>query len=1067
MSTNNNNIQQNPVRVEALQSFAVNQQQEFHVHLATHVKFADLLVNITNPILGLIDNHVDLVAQTSNANQYNKCRVTFKVPIVGVYTFNVELINQPHYSVQFQAKAYDLSKVFITNSSGKCFVNETYELCVDASEAGEGQLEIAVNEGEIPNQVQVLDNGKLIVNFVPEEPIAHVVDIKFNGHNVNKCPFVVDVTQRGAKANANGISAKALQEQDDAKQQDEPLGEPVLRKEERLLVNSSALIAFENVALSSEDVARQLLILDPENQPVAYKLTLGRGGAKYEFAPTVVGDHSVELAATSALARELPHALRDQFPFPLKVYDFTKVIVSEVTDGVIGHPIYFFIDASQAGSGNLEIRVSSKTRNVPNHPQSEANAKIRVHFTPTEAVDHTIDVKFNGLPVPGSPFLVRVAQYPQARLPIASQDVLKHVPVNELTHFYVDYIGSKENRNMACEQLTEQSCRVFVLRPDLVYARVHSVELVEQSSDKKQQQQMSRFKVTLKPTKTGPYKLFVVVNNEILPASPLISHAYDINEVKVSFADGGSGKPSGQLQKPFTFTVDASRAGEGTLALAVVSGGSRRPVQTDVKVSDKGQGLYNLTFVPVEFAPHTIDMSFNERPVCGSPFVVDILDAAGNSSAVSNKQQASPPQQQKSKAPQPPKQQQQADEQQQQLVQNFAQMSVKSEAKVASDKKLADKKPRQTTTTTTHKKSLAYGLINASNVVYLETGVLENPNNQVSLIGPKGEQVPFLMDKGHPQPGEPKKPYVEYRPRAIGTHTINVLEEGKDLRQYYVEICDPSRIRVVDLAAGNVHTVGRPVTFCIDARDSGEIQLDSISIMAAPSAQHQTPETLAAAGGKHARSAVKNRDSSDYSILSKIKSSMSSPGSSHKQQQQQQQQHLVPIEYVLTRVNEHKQEVKFTPPLAGKYSIDIRCLGQSVGASPYEIDVVASHTATDNNNTSQRLSSANTAKNAHHNGSNNSNGNNLLHDGELLNNIAVHGVSLKSTLVNSTGAFIIDTNRRLAHAQDFDVIITDASNNPVAEIKCYSQQDGNLLVEWTPERVGKYHVCARAHEKVI
>ena len=59
-----------------------------------------------------------------------------------------------------------------------------YDNLVDASHAGEGQLEIAVNDGEVPNQVQVLGNGKCLVNFTPESAIPHVVDTKFNGENV-------------------------------------------------------------------------------------------------------------------------------------------------------------------------------------------------------------------------------------------------------------------------------------------------------------------------------------------------------------------------------------------------------------------------------------------------------------------------------------------------------------------------------------------------------------------------------------------------------------------------------------------------------------------------------------------------------------------------------------------------------------------------------------------------------------------------------------------------------------------------------------------------------------------
>ena len=68
-------------------------------------------------------------------------------------------------------------------SSFFCLIRNSF-YSVDASNAGEGQLEIAVNDGEVPNQVQVLGNGKCLISFIPELIMPHVVDIKFNNENV-------------------------------------------------------------------------------------------------------------------------------------------------------------------------------------------------------------------------------------------------------------------------------------------------------------------------------------------------------------------------------------------------------------------------------------------------------------------------------------------------------------------------------------------------------------------------------------------------------------------------------------------------------------------------------------------------------------------------------------------------------------------------------------------------------------------------------------------------------------------------------------------------------------------
>lgn len=67
-----------------------------------------------------------------------------------------------------------------------CLILRSYInfLPVDASQAGEGQLEISINEGEVPNHVQVVGGGRCLVSFTPEQTKPHLIDIKFNGETV-------------------------------------------------------------------------------------------------------------------------------------------------------------------------------------------------------------------------------------------------------------------------------------------------------------------------------------------------------------------------------------------------------------------------------------------------------------------------------------------------------------------------------------------------------------------------------------------------------------------------------------------------------------------------------------------------------------------------------------------------------------------------------------------------------------------------------------------------------------------------------------------------------------------
>ena len=51
---------------------------------------------------------------------------------------------------------------------------------VDVNQAGEGQLEIMVNRGSVPNTVKMLRKGVFLVTFVPRDNREHQIDVKFN-----------------------------------------------------------------------------------------------------------------------------------------------------------------------------------------------------------------------------------------------------------------------------------------------------------------------------------------------------------------------------------------------------------------------------------------------------------------------------------------------------------------------------------------------------------------------------------------------------------------------------------------------------------------------------------------------------------------------------------------------------------------------------------------------------------------------------------------------------------------------------------------------------------------------
>lgn len=119
-------------------------------------------------------------------------------------------------------------------------------------------------------------------------------------------------------------------------------------------------------------------------------------------------------------------------PFSCKVYDVTAIKVKDAKRGVIGMPVTFLgkfiftqfsrvrarrapavhprfpatVETSQAGPGNLDVTVNGGR--VPTSAQAQGPHTYAISFTPRESIVHTVDLRFNGEDVPGSPFSCQV-----------------------------------------------------------------------------------------------------------------------------------------------------------------------------------------------------------------------------------------------------------------------------------------------------------------------------------------------------------------------------------------------------------------------------------------------------------------------------------------------------------------------------------------------------------------------------------------------------------------------------------------------------------------------------------
>lgn len=174
----------------------------------------------------------------------------------------------------------------------------------------------------------------------------------------------------------------------------------------------------------------------PSGKNVLKKIeSIGKGKYQVEYTPFEPGDHQIMVSYCDQPVKG--------GPFSCKAYDAGQVIVKHMPSlASINQPVSFNIDASEAGSGNIEILVN-KGR-IACSVQNLGSYKFLASFIPTKVEKHTIEMKFNNLPVVGSPWHVEVTDPKSISV---SGRGLDFVLVNRIENFVVN-CGENMSKNI-------------------------------------------------------------------------------------------------------------------------------------------------------------------------------------------------------------------------------------------------------------------------------------------------------------------------------------------------------------------------------------------------------------------------------------------------------------------------------------------------------------------------------------------------------------------------------------------------------------------------------------------
>ncbi|CAH8854631.1 unnamed protein product [Trichobilharzia szidati] len=239
------------------------------------------------------------------------------------------------------------------------------------------------------------------------------------------------------------------------------------------------------------------------------------------------------------------------------------------------------------------------------------DGKYVCNYTPLEEGQHQIDVTYEGLAIPGSPYRVQV-------LPGCDPSRVKaygpglengaHLKPGEQTSFTVDLTGAGQGglglavegpseAPIDCQDNRDGTCTVYYT-----------------------------------PSEAGAYSVYVRFNDVNVPGSPFhvnVEAKVDPKQVRCY----GSGLESGLLRAglPAYFTVDTKNAGDARLRVMYTPkpGAELQPANVQLLSggTDKDpahQHYHKVTYTPEEHGPCRIEVTYDDVHIPGSPFLVNI-----------------------------------------------------------------------------------------------------------------------------------------------------------------------------------------------------------------------------------------------------------------------------------------------------------------------------------------------------------------------------------------------------------------------------------------------------------
>ncbi|KAE8293044.1 Filamin-A [Larimichthys crocea] len=563
-------------------------------------------------------------------NDNDTFTVKYTPPGAGSYTIMVLFADQAIPMTPIRIKvdpSHDASKVKAEGpglSRSGVELNKPTHFTVSTKGAGKANLDCNFSgptKGEAVKDFEIVNNhdNTHTVKYTPVQQGALGVAVTYGGDHIPKSPFNVAVAPSVdlSKINITGLGDKMT-----------------VGKDQEVTVKSKGAGGQGKVAAK---------VTAPSGKAVASKVEPGLSPetSQVKFIPRETGPYQVELTYDGVPIPGSPFT-----PTAYPASDPSKVRCSGpgLERAKVGEKGEFIVDCTNAGPADLTIEIISDSgsytltiryggQDVPNFPARlnvepavdasgvrvfgpgvegkgvfrEATTDFTVdaraltqagEYTPYEEGPHSVEVCYDGSPVPKSPFRVAVTEgCDPARVRVHGPG-LKCGITNKPNKFTVETRGAgtgglglamegPSEAKMSCTDNKDGSC---------------SVEYI--------------------PYEAGPYNLNITYGGQPIKGSPFSVPVSDtVDSTKVKCQGPGLGN-NVRANIPQAFTVDASKAGVAPLQVRVQG---PKGVVEPVEVVDNGDQTHTVNYVPSREGPYSINVLYADEEIPRSPYKVKVL----------------------------------------------------------------------------------------------------------------------------------------------------------------------------------------------------------------------------------------------------------------------------------------------------------------------------------------------------------------------------------------------------------------------------------------------------------